>query len=107
MKEYILKKHPRKGRFKEGYGECGISVKREEFVSIGDDKEILVWQKQKNSPPFNCFVIVPCKVKSEVYKTQYGANAVKCEGIPEAEEERSRLIEILRREGFEGPINFN
>lgn len=95
-KEYIL--HEENGtKYRFGRDDC-LAQKFIEFKG----RKILVLQKQNE----HCkFVIVPGYIASEVYKTEYGKKAVKCEPIQE--QDKKDLSSKFRDAGFEGHINFN
>ncbi len=103
---------------------------REKFLAINDPEmlpfedfneeityveagELLVWQKRPNEECLDTtfqfkakgFVIVPGYVVSARYMTSIGETAVRC--IPVPVEGREVLEDLIRRNGFEGPVNFN
>ena len=107
-KEYLLidendKEFPY--QVKEMSGETSIVDRTlsQEYVDY-DGNKVLVDQKESYSQgKVHPYVVVAGIVVSDVYTTQYGKKAVKCDPFPE--DKKEDLEAILRKEGFRGNIN--
>lgn len=79
-------------------GECKVLYEKE--IPIGERKLLAVQKKDKEVP----FVIVPGYVVRS-YNTESGGKVSKVEPISDPKEKET-IEQILRKEGFEGHIEF-
>lgn len=112
MEEYILK--GKKGevldRITNIDQEGGVSIATihtsgDAFIEY-QGKRVLLWQKALvTESAIIPSVIVAGYVATDTYRTPVGNRAVKCAGL--LRQERDELEQIIRKQGFQGPINFN
>jgi len=83
---------------------------REEFVDVGDGRSVLAMQIHakhgtslfKREVPWT---LVHGYKASEITYNREDLPVVECEGVPE--DEQPGVTEVLRQNGFKGPLNYN
>lgn len=96
--EYFTTHNPYRG----ATDPANAKVTKEHFGPIGD-KTVLAWEKINYND--NRFVVVAgyCEPKTHISKVKW--TATMCTSIPE--KEKKDITAILRKKGFEGPMNYS